>query len=311
MHPVNKAFFDGLIDYAGLFPPAGLPMEKAVERFARHIRSEHAWVLAHFICPVSRLGEFVEHARVMLPGTWATSGYREMADDSEPWRISAIVDGDLDACLDTVVAFNEHHSKEDNGLAQIDSIEMRVTSPDEIDRAIEEIPEDIHPYFEFPISGDCRGFVAALAGDEAAAKIRCGGVTPDLIPPSSDIARFLHAARAGGVRFKATAGLHHPIRAEHALTYEADSPKALMHGYLNLFMAAAFVRSGKTELDATEKILEERDPTAFRFSEEGVRYKDLALTPGEVVKAREGFAVGYGSCSFDEPVGDAKKLGLL
>lgn len=311
MNPVNKAFFAGLIDYAGLFPPSKLPMQEAVERFARDIRSEYAWILSRFICPVGRLPEFIEHARVMLPGTWATSGYREMADDSEPWRISAIIDADLEQCLDSITAFNERHSSEDNGLARIDSIEMRVASPDEIDSAIEEIPEDIHPYFEFPISGDCRGFVAALAGDEASAKIRCGGVTPDLIPPASDIARFLHAARAGGVRFKATAGLHHPIRAEHPLSYEPDAPRALMHGYLNLFMAAAFVRAGKSDPDTTEKILEERDPTAFRFSEDGVRYNDLAVSPSEVAKARESFAVGYGSCSFDEPVDDAKKLGLL
>jgi len=49
-------------------------------------------------------------------------------------------------------------------------------APDQIDSAIELIPDDYFPFFEFPAdiatNGDCRGFVAALAGHGAAAKIR-------------------------------------------------------------------------------------------------------------------------------------------
>jgi hypothetical protein len=34
-----------LIDYAGLFPPAALPMKASVDNFDDYRRSEHAWML--------------------------------------------------------------------------------------------------------------------------------------------------------------------------------------------------------------------------------------------------------------------------
>ena len=43
-------------------------------------------------------------------------------------------------------------------------------------------------------------------------------------PATGDLLRFLRAASAHRVPFKATAGLHHPLRAEYRLTYEPDSP---------------------------------------------------------------------------------------
>src|SRR5690242_11221295 len=52
------------------------------------------------------------------------------------------------------------------------------------------------------------------------AKIRTGGVIPDAIPTSETIAEFVHEAAARQIPFKATAGLHHPIRSVRPLTYE-------------------------------------------------------------------------------------------
>ena len=49
----NKAvetLMDGLIDYAGLFPPSKLAMQAAVEQYARATRSERAGFLNRFIC---------------------------------------------------------------------------------------------------------------------------------------------------------------------------------------------------------------------------------------------------------------------
>ena len=66
----------------------------------------------------------------------------------------------------------------------------------------------------------------------------------------------------GSVPFKATAGLHHPVRAPQALTYEADSPRALMHGFLNVLLAGTFAWHGERDI---EPILAETEPQAFRF----------------------------------------------
>ena len=75
---------------------------------------------------------------------------------------------------------------------------------------------------------------------DAFAKVRTGGLTPEAIPSSAQLADFLTAAAARKLPFKATAGLHHPVRSMRALTYAPDSPRAVMHGFLNVFTAASF-----------------------------------------------------------------------
>lgn len=306
----------GLIDYAGLFPPSKLDMSVAVENYAKYLRSEHEQFLSRFICTAPRLEELSKHAAVVMPGTHATSGYRENADMQDPWQISAVIIGDLEENLESIYAFNEHHDREENGLAMVDVIEMKIASPEDVDIAIDILPAMIAPAFELPASaifgGDPRGFVAALAGSQAVAKIRCGGITPDLFPSSTDIARFMHACNAADVPFKATAGLHHPIRSEHKLTYESDSPTGTMHGFINVFLAGAFVRSIKgIDIETLTEVLNETDASAFDFGDEGVSWRNLNVPVAKFAQIREHFATSYGSCSFDEPREDLKALGLL
>src|ERR671939_21225 len=51
------ALLAGAVDYAGLFPPAGLPLEQAVGDYARYRREPEAWMLGRFVCPAARLAE--------------------------------------------------------------------------------------------------------------------------------------------------------------------------------------------------------------------------------------------------------------
>ena len=51
------ALLEGLIDHAPLFPPASLPLEEALEDHRRALASPHAWMVARFVCPASRVGE--------------------------------------------------------------------------------------------------------------------------------------------------------------------------------------------------------------------------------------------------------------
>ncbi len=310
-----RTLMAGLIDYAGLYPPAKLDMQQSAENYARAGMGGEEWMLGRFICPVSRLREFSKTAAVMMPGTHATSGYREYADVQEPWRVSAIVDGDLTADLQTIAGFNGHHGREDNGMAVVDAVELKVARADQIDAAAEAIPDDLYPFFEVPgdliAGGDCRGFVTGLAGHMAAAKVRTGGIVAEAFPAPEHIAAFLVACQGAGVAFKATAGLHHPVRAEYPLTYEPACPRGIMHGFLNVFIAAAMIREHGIDAGRATAILEERDAANFHFTPEGVRWDGLVLEDTELAEAREGFALSYGSCSFDEPVEDLRGLGLL
>ena len=57
-----RAFLNGLVDYAGLFPPAGLGMKEAVAEYARHRREPEAWMLGRFVVPAARFAEFFRSA---------------------------------------------------------------------------------------------------------------------------------------------------------------------------------------------------------------------------------------------------------
>jgi hypothetical protein len=139
------------------------------------------------------------------------------------------------------------------------------------------------------------------------AKLRTGSVKPELIPTVEDVAAFIIACADRRLPFKATAGLHHPVRAVHPLTYEADSPRATMHGFLNVFLAAAFTWHGQR---AIEPILAETDASAFRFDERA-HWREWSLDAEQIRDSRTQFAHSFGSCSFEEPVEDLKALGLL
>ena len=307
-----RTLMDSLIDYAGLFPPARLDMAPACENYARYLHSEHAWMLGRFICSASRLEELSTHGALSMPGTHATSGYREHATSLDPWRISTVIDIDLEPALDAIVAFNERHSNEDAGLAVCDTVEIRVHDPRAIDETIERLPEAIVPFFELDPSQDLRGLVAALAGDEACAKIRCGGVQPSMIPPAEHIAHFIDTCALAQVPFKATAGLHHPVRGQYPLTYDENPPRACMHGFLNVFLAAAFrIHDPSFDVDEMVSLLSETDPAQFVFEDESVRWRSHEMDLEALTHARRSFCLAYGSCSFAEPVNELREMGLL
>ena len=142
-------------------------------------------------------------------------------------------------------------------------------------------------YYEIPLSEDPASLPAG-----ARAKIRLGG---DSVPEPAAVEEFLRACAAARVAFKATAGLHHPLR------------KGSAHGFVNLFLAAALAWRGEKTL-AT---LEETSASLFRFGEDSVQWHGHRVAAAELREVRERFAIGFGSCSFEEPIGDLRELGWL
>src|ERR1700675_2709132 len=82
-----RALLTGLIDYAGLFPPAALSMEEAVDNYDKYLRGSYSWMLGRFIVPVYRLSEF-EKALAQLPSPEKGDRY---------WELSAIAGKDTAA----------------------------------------------------------------------------------------------------------------------------------------------------------------------------------------------------------------------
>ena len=238
---------EGLIDYAGLFPPAALSMQDAVRNYARYREGEHAFALGRFVVPQERASE-VPH---------------------------------------------------DFPLSVLGVDEVKAASREDVER-IARAANGRTVYVEIADVA----LLDAIAEHGLRAKIRTGGITADAFPAIGSIAQFLRACRERNVAFKATAGLHHPLRCVKPLTYETNAPTGTMHGFLNVFLAAAL-------LDQAEDVLREDDPHAFTYDDDGVSWRAHRVTTTELATMRKTFATSFGSCSFEEPIGDLEELGWL
>ncbi|HMJ17025.1 MAG TPA: hypothetical protein VK478_01440 [Gemmatimonadaceae bacterium] len=294
------ALLAGLVDYAGLFPPSSEDMREALENYASYLASEDRPALGRFIVPVSRLKELEDAGGSLMPH----------GGGEEPWRLSVLVAGDVHAAAEEMMSFNSRHQSGSNeGNAVIDVAELKAGSPDEIARQSAELPDSFTRYFEIPIAGDVAPLVQAIARAGARAKIRTGGVTPQTIPPGDQVISFIAACRREKVPFKATAGLHHPIRGSYKLTYEPNSPVGTMFGFLNVFVAAALIYSGESRETALAA-LQESDPSAFTFEDDSIVWRDKRITADQAAASRREFAISFGSCSFREPIDELAPLSL-
>lgn len=295
-----RALMTRLIDYAGLFPPAKLDMAMTVRNYAECLTSEDAWMLGRLIVPVARLAEFEQHATALLPKS--AQNYPDL------WQISALTSpagsDQLAIDLTAIEEFNLLHEKAKSGRVIIDVVELKADTPDSIDAAMEIIGDDLYPFFEFPIDRDPGPMIEALAAVEAAAKIRTGGVTADLYPTPENLARFIAGCAAANVPFKATAGVHHPLRR----VSEAVVVKEF--GFLNVFIAACLALTSELKAGELREILEVESIDDFVIDDDGIAWRDHLIETANIEDVRAEFAMSFGSCSFDEPREDLKALGL-
>ena len=227
-----RALLANAVDYAGLYPPASLPLAEVVTNYRRYLHSPEAWMLNRLVLPMEKLSE------VSL---------------GEKWRVTLLVEGEPGPLPPKVETLETKAGR-------------RLSLP---------------TYCEVPLERVEDGY----------AKIRTA------TPSSETLAEFLCAAAARRLPFKATAGLHHPIRTS-------------MHGFLNVFVGATFAWLGMDRITLTN-LLNEADPQAFDFRNDGLRWRDWRASTAEVAQARREFAHSFGSCSFEEPIDDLRALGLL
>lgn len=291
-----RALLTGVVDYAGLFPPAGLAMPAAVAEYARWRSSAEGWLLGRFVVPAARLSELSQAALPHFPAPGSGA----------PWRLSALVGADPAADRVQITAFNADHG----GWARVDTVELRAASAAEVKAALGALPRRLAAYVELAPGATTTEALPVLAAAGARAKLRAGGLVPSAIPSLEQVAGFILACAGARVPFKATAGLHHALRAERALTYEADSPRAPMHGFLNVFAASALAWQGAPPAQV-EAALAEAAPSAFRFEDDALVWRGERLATAALAECRQAFACSFGSCSFEEPLADLRALGVL
>ncbi len=294
---IAAAFFDGLIDYAGLFPPADLPLDRVVNNYAAYLEGDDAWVLGRILIPVDRLDEFA--ALAPLP----------KSSQAAPWCVNTLVrpagDQGLPDDLRTIAAFNEKHSHAENGWCVVDVVDLKAPDASQIDSALNIMPDDLMPFFELPVNTDIRGHVAALSGSVAAAKVRTGGVVPEAYPPPEAVADFILACVRADVPLKATAGLH------HALPHRNKTVGADEFGLLNVFVGAVLTRACRLDQEELIEVLTERSETAFKFEEDVLRWREYEIGIQDIIHSRIEGAISFGSCEFKEPLEELRHLGIL
>lgn len=290
----TEALLSNLIDYAGLFPPASLEMEPAVRNYQEYLAGPHAWMLGSFIVPAARLTEFSEVFQTVC-----------CEEQENPWTVSVVCPGDN--LPDDLVAVRQFPQ----GAAFLASFEFKAKDLRATRSVLAALPRGPVRYVEIgPEPAQLRRFLPLLASAPARAKLRTGGLVPAAIPSPQAVARFLNDCARERVPFKATAGLHHPVRSVHGLTYEMGGPAATMHGFLNVFLAAVRAWYGATE-DVLLATLKEEDPETFRLEDDAIAWREHRVTADQIERVRKEFAMSFGSCSFTEPIDDLKTMEWL
>jgi hypothetical protein len=317
MNPCAKSLLDGIIDYAGLFPPAKLPMDEAFARFVEHRSSDDGWILARFVCPAARLDELEPLLEYASPSHL-------------PIPISALGRGGdtLEGFLESV----EQDSKSITGFsarqtdhAVVDVFEVRLPEAGGAKVAVEKAwkrlsdigSHSLTPFFEVSLLGEWRPRLPAAAAavrdadrnagghNRVGLKIRCGGLEASAIPEVAAVAAAIATCRATGVPLKATQGLHHPFR------HHDPELDAMVHGFINLFAASALAHVHDLPVKALIEIVAETDPEAFVIESNRLAWRNNEASADQVAEARSAVLTSFGSCSFSEPRDDLRTLGFV
>lgn len=302
-----------LIDYAGLFPPAKLPLPQAITNYGRYRQQPDRWMLGRFIIPTARLGELSS-----LAG--------EQFQAADPYNFSILGRGGnnndeflagLQTDLDALTTFRQRHDP----AVLTNVFETRLPPGDPSPAALQHLLVSaghllgaITPYYEASPGRNWHDSIATTieaiayfnhsAAHPAGFKLRCGGVEAAAFPSPEQVAFALITARDWGVPLKATAGLHHPIR-----RYD-QSVQTHMHGFLNVFGGGILAHVHKLEHAAVQAILEDETAADFTFTDNAFTWRELSATSAQISHLRTHALISYGSCSFDEPREDLRALNL-
>lgn len=322
------AFMEKLIDYAGLFPPANLSLEKAFPKYCDYLKHPDSWMLSRFICPASRLGELAVYRGRLLT-------------EQQPVSFSVLGSGGntpdefyetLQVDLQKIELFRREH-----GSAVItDSFEVRIPISLAADtgsknfsaflKNISEIfgengPPEITLFYESALTGHWQQKLENLAGaiadhnaniknktsrryKSAGFKLRCGGVEPSMYPSTGQVAFAIHTCKEAKVAMKATAGLHHPFR---HFNREAG---VKMHGFINVFGAGMLAHSLDLNKKQIHEIVVDEEVGDFKFNDDGFSWQEMRCSEEAIRELRKKYLISFGSCSFDEPREDLKALGI-
>ncbi|MFO0965328.1 MAG: hypothetical protein U0793_07040 [Gemmataceae bacterium] len=325
MYASVQALLAHIVDYAGTFPPASLPLDTSVRNFGKYLQEPQAWLLGRLICPADRLSDIVPLVQeITLPDRTIALSILGRGGKNET-EFFDNVDKDTADMLVFAGALP--------GLVRLEGYEVRVPAPffdppeapplhaalATLSATLDKTGLPLAPFVEAsaPHRAALQTLITALQQDraslEAAArkttrpcglKLRTGGLEPAAFPGAELVAAILAGCRKTQVPFKATAGLHHPIRRFD------KTVQAKVHGFINVFVAACLSHAHDLPVVDLQSALEEEDAGAFVLDDGGITWRGHRLSNEQIAKARTMF-ISFGSCSFDEPRDDLRTLRWL
>jgi hypothetical protein len=330
-----RTFMHGLIDYAGLFPPANLPLNEAIDDYIKHLNGENSWMLGRFIIPVSKLNEldqFVSLFDEIGPLELAVLGSGGDSNDEYLSKIS-----------NDMVKISDYRNRH-SGKVRIEVYECKLPSNSPSKKTMKKATDLLNQnklshYHEFPELPDVGinystdedesswdeeilpvvSMIAELKG--AGIKLRCGGIVKEAFPSVEQIAAMIQTCALIDIPMKCTAGLHHPIR------HFAEEYDAYMHGFINAFGAGIFTSNFPNPENSQERfrmfillshLIGEQVADNFDFGDKGMIWKMgddrdsiFEFDNDRIRNCRGKNMISYGSCSFQEPIDDLKQLGWM
>lgn len=295
----RTAAFATLIDYAGLFPPASLSVEDAVGEYRRIRAGASAWVGGRFLCRASQLADL------------ASVATRTFAAGETPWEVSVIFDGTPG---ESAALAKDFHAEMDPVMV-VAAAEARLggaanVAVDPLIDSMLSIAPEVVPFIEVDRSRSIKEQVDSVATTlesrrrVGGVKLRCGGEAVDSFPTPGEVAEFIAASVDARMPFKATAGLHQPIR------HFDDNLGLERHGFVNLLIATALAEAGEDRA-TIEHVIAETDPDAFAMSAAFASWRDRKVPGSALRRMRHSGFVAYGSCDFNEPTEALIELGFM
>lgn len=293
------------IDYAGLFPPASLSMQDALQEYGKAMDGEDEWIVNRFVCPVGRLTECQDVLKQAL------------STDGEPaWIDLAVVGTPLTGAGMATESIQKDMAvvKSAFAFADISTFEIKVPLGAEfagclsvVKRAFNWFDErDVEVYIELPWGQGMTEAMAEAASviDGVGFKARTGGTEPEQFPDPRDFAAFIvEAARLEALN-KYTAGLHQPVR------HYDSSTTSYHHGFLNAMVASILATIQDATTHEVEQILNIQEASEFLFTDQGIELQGKKISLKDIDEWWLFFG-GFGSCSYKEPIEGLKRLGWV
>jgi hypothetical protein len=310
-----RAFLSGIVDYAGLFPPARLPLPEALGNYLRYQAEPEQWMLGRFVCPAARLGELHALLKERSPDrSMAVSCLGRGGSEAAEFLTGLRADLELISVFtrDTKATVDVYETR-----LPVQTLGQAAALRELLFEAAQLLgSRSLTAYFEIALDEAWRSSISAASdGLKALAragqglrhgiKIRCGGAEAKDFPSADQIAGVIHICREGGIPLKATAGLHHPVR-HHDVTLGVA-----MHGFVNVFGAGVLAYATPIDEGVVRAIIADERADHFRFDENGFGHLEHRASTPQIAEARRAFVTSFGSCSFDEPKDGVRKLGLL